>query len=96
MSEGRMQPAGLLQVEAAKRDGRWQQAYDSPKNMVVPDDFLKALAKNKKAHAFFETLNRANTYAIAWRLQIAKKPETREKRMKLILAMMRRGEKFHD
>jgi uncharacterized protein YdeI (YjbR/CyaY-like superfamily) len=92
---GEMTPAGMKAVEAAKADGRWTAAYASPKNAVPPDDFLKALAKNKKAMAFFETLNRANLYAIVYRLQTAKKPETREKRMKLILAMMRAGKKFH-
>lgn len=95
ITEGKMQPAGLEKVEAAKKDGRWEAAYDSPKNMIIPDDFLKELAKDEKAKAFFETLNKANTYAIAWRLQTAKKPETREKRMKAILAMMAKGEKFH-
>jgi uncharacterized protein YdeI (YjbR/CyaY-like superfamily) len=89
-----MQPAGLEKVEAAKKDGRWDQAYDSPKNMTVPDDFLKELSKDEKAKAFFETLNKANVYAIAWRLQTAKKSETRERRMKAILTMLSKGEKF--
>lgn len=92
---GRMKAAGLQEVEAAKKDGRWQRAYDSPSAAVVPADFLKELAKNKKAQAFFEGLNRANVYAIAYRLQTAKKPETRSKRMQAILAMLARGEKFH-
>ena len=82
----RMKPAGLKAIEAAKKDGRWAQAYDSPKNMSVPKDFLNELSKNKKAKEFFETLNKANLYAIAWRLQTAKKTETREKRMKAMLA----------
>jgi uncharacterized protein YdeI (YjbR/CyaY-like superfamily) len=64
--------------------------------MRVPDDFLKALSKDKKAQAFFETLNKANTHAIAWRLQTAKKPETRAKRMQSILEMLKRGEKLHE
>jgi uncharacterized protein YdeI (YjbR/CyaY-like superfamily) len=93
--EGRMKKAGLKQVEAAKADGRWEKAYDSPKDMVIPEDFLKELSKNKKAKAFFETLNKANTYAIGWRLQTAKKPETRIKRMKEILVMLKAGKKFH-
>jgi uncharacterized protein YdeI (YjbR/CyaY-like superfamily) len=93
--EGKMEKAGILQVELAKADGRWQQAYDSPKDMQVPEDFLQQLSKNKKAKAFFEGLNKANQYAIAWRLQTAKKPETREKRLKEILQMMREGKKFH-
>jgi uncharacterized protein YdeI (YjbR/CyaY-like superfamily) len=93
--EGRMKPAGREQIEAAKADGRWDRAYDSPGNMTMPEDFLKELAKNKKAHAFFKTLNKTNTYAIGWRLQTAKKPETRERRMKQILEMLAREEKFH-
>jgi uncharacterized protein YdeI (YjbR/CyaY-like superfamily) len=92
---GHMTAAGHAAIAAAKTDGRWQAAYDSPRNAAPPEDFLKALAKDKKAKSFFETLNRANVYAIVYRLQTAKKPETREKRMKLILDMMARGEKFH-
>lgn len=92
---GQMQPAGLKAIEAAKADGRWKAASDSPRNVSVPEDFLKALRKNKKAKAFFETLNKANIYSIVYRLKTAKKPETREKRMRMILAMMDRGEKFH-
>ncbi len=92
---GRMKPAGLKEVEKAKADGRWQRAYDSPGNMTIPQDFLEALSRNEKAKAFFETLNKTNTYAIAWRLQTAKRPETREKRMKAIIEMLERGEKFH-
>ena len=95
IKEGKMQPAGLAQVEAAKKDGRWDAAYNSPSNIVIPEDFLKELAKDKKAEAFFNTLNKTNTYTIAWRLETAKKPETRERRMKVILEMLSRGEKFH-
>ena len=83
-----MQTAGLKEVQAAKQDGRWKAAYDSASKMVIPDDFLEELAKNKQAKAFFDTLNRANVYAIVWRLQTAKKPETRQKRLKAILAML--------
>ena len=90
-----MKPAGIAAYEAAKADGRLAQAYDSPANMQIPDDFLKELAKNPKAQKFFQTLNRANTYAIAWRLQTAKKPETRERRMKKFLEMMEKGEKLY-
>jgi uncharacterized protein YdeI (YjbR/CyaY-like superfamily) len=93
--EGKMKKAGMEQVELAKADGRWQQAYDSSTNMKLPEDFLQELSKNKKAKTFFEGLNKTNQYAIAWRLQTAKKPETREKRLKEILAMMREGKKFH-
>jgi len=94
-SAGRMKPSGIREVEAAKTDGRWDKAYDSPGNMAIPDDFLNALSEDKNAVAFFETLNKTNRYAIAWRLQTAKKPETREKRIKTILEMLSRGEKFH-
>jgi uncharacterized protein YdeI (YjbR/CyaY-like superfamily) len=93
---GKMKPPGLKEVEAAKADGRWGRAYDSPSAMQIPEDFLKELSKDKKAKAFFETLNKANTYAIAWRLQTAQKPETRAKRMQAILAMLKRGEKLHE
>ncbi|MEO7453143.1 MAG: YdeI/OmpD-associated family protein [Fimbriimonadales bacterium] len=95
VSEKRMQPVGLAQVEAAKADGRWDQAYDGQKDMAVPEDFLAAVSKNKKALAFYESLNKANKYAIAWRLQTARKPETREKRLKTFVQMMRDGKKIH-
>ena len=92
---GQMTAAGLAAVQAAKADGRWQAAYDSPSNAAPPEDFLKALDRDKKAKAFFEKLNKANLYAIMYRLQTAKKPETRARRMQNILAMLSRGEKFH-
>jgi uncharacterized protein YdeI (YjbR/CyaY-like superfamily) len=95
-NEGRMQPSGIAQVDAAKSDGRWQHAYDSPKNMEIPKDFLAQLAKNGPAKEFFETLNRANLFAIAWRLQTAKKPETRQRRMDNIIALLADGKKLHD
>ena len=90
-----MTAAGLKEVAAAKADGRWDRAYDAPSGMQVPADFLKEVKKDKKAYEFFTTLNRANTYAIAWRLQTAKKPETRARRMEALLAMMRQGRKLH-
>ena len=95
INDGKMRPAGLKEIEKAKADGRWEQAYDSPSNIEMPDDFLKLLSKIPKARIFFQTLNKTNTYAIAWRLQTAKKPETREKRMKTILEMLSREEKCH-
>ena len=95
IEEGRMKPAGLKEIETAKADGRWSRAYDSPKTIPLPADFLEELAKNKKAETFFKSLNKANVYSIAWRLQTAKRPETRERRMKAILDMMKKGEKFH-
>jgi uncharacterized protein YdeI (YjbR/CyaY-like superfamily) len=92
---GQMMPAGLEEVAAAKADGRWADAYDSPANAGVPPEFVAELARNAKARQFYATLNKANLYAIAYRLQTAKRPETRVKRIKLIIAMLARGEKFH-
>jgi uncharacterized protein YdeI (YjbR/CyaY-like superfamily) len=92
---GEMTAAGLKEVNDAKADGRWKAAYDSFRNASVPDDFLRALAKNKKAKAFFATLNKTNFYSIAYRLQTAKKRATREQRMQAIVKKLARGEKFH-
>jgi uncharacterized protein YdeI (YjbR/CyaY-like superfamily) len=95
IKSGEMTAAGLKEVQAAKSDGRWQTAYDSFGSATVPDDFLKELSRNKKAKAFFATLNKTNLYSILYRLQTAKKPETRAKRMQAIIAKLSRGEKFH-
>ncbi|HEX9928916.1 MAG TPA: YdeI/OmpD-associated family protein [Pyrinomonadaceae bacterium] len=95
IKEERMKPAGFKEVEAAQQDGRWQQAYDSQKTMTIPEDFLHRLEKDSKAKTFFETLNKTNRYSIAFQLQTAKKPETREKRVKAILEKLSKGEKFH-
>ncbi|MFZ4522093.1 MAG: YdeI/OmpD-associated family protein [Bacteroidales bacterium] len=94
--EGKMKPAGIKAFESAKADGRLEKAYDSPGKMSAPDDFLKALKKDAEAFAFFESLNKANKYAIAWRLQTAKNPATREKRMKMLLEMLLNGKKLHE
>jgi uncharacterized protein YdeI (YjbR/CyaY-like superfamily) len=95
IQEGRMTPAGLKEVETAKADGRWAAAYDSPANATVPPEFVQELARNAKAEQFYATLNKANLYSIAYRLQTAKRPETRIKRIKQIVDMLARGEKFH-
>lgn len=95
IKEGRMHSAGLKEIEAAKADGRWDKAYDSPANMEIPKDFIKELSKNPKAYKFFLSLNKTNTYAIYWRIQTAKKTETRERRMKDIIQMLSEGKKFH-
>ena len=95
IKERKMHPSGLAEVEKAKADGRWEKAYDSPANMKVPDDFLKELSKKPKALAFFKTLNKTNKYSIAWRIQTAKKSETRQKRVQAIIEMMEEGKKFH-
>jgi uncharacterized protein YdeI (YjbR/CyaY-like superfamily) len=91
----RMKAAGLAEVKAAKADGRWHRAYDSPARMGMPEDLAKALRRNAKAAAFYKSLNRANVYAIAWRLQTATKPETRAKRLGEIVRKLERGEKWH-
>jgi uncharacterized protein YdeI (YjbR/CyaY-like superfamily) len=95
VESGEMTAAGLREVEAAKSDGRWGAAYDAFGSAAVPQDFLTQLARNRKAHAFFKTLNKTNLYSIAYRLQTAKKAETRDKRKQAIIAMLARGEKFH-
>jgi uncharacterized protein YdeI (YjbR/CyaY-like superfamily) len=95
INEGRIKPAGLEAVEKAKADGRWEKAYDSPRKMTIPEDFLKELSKNKKAEVIFKGLNKTNLFSIGFRLQTAKKQETREKRMKQIIEMLAKGEKFH-
>ncbi len=88
IAAGRMLPSGMAEIEAAQQDGRWDAAYDSPKNMVVPEDFLQALRANEEASAFFDTLSRSNMYAIAWRLATAQKSETRQRRFDALLAML--------
>ena len=89
---GRMQPSGLAEVEAAKQDGRWEAAYASPKNMVMPEDFLQALESNPPAKAFFSTLNKSNLFTIAWRITTAKQPATRQRRIEALVAMLAKGE----
>jgi uncharacterized protein YdeI (YjbR/CyaY-like superfamily) len=93
--EGRMKPSGIKEFEAAKNDGRLDRSYDSPSNMIIPQDLIDELSKDNKTAEFFNKLSRANIYAITWRLQTAKKPETREKRMKSIIEMLSQGKKFH-
>ncbi len=72
-------PAGFKAIEKAKTIGCWEKAYDSSSKMYIPEDFLKELSKNKTAEAFFKTLNKTNLFSIGFRLQTAKKQETREK-----------------
>jgi uncharacterized protein YdeI (YjbR/CyaY-like superfamily) len=95
ISEGRMRPAGLKEVERAKEDGRWQRAYDSPAASTVPEDFLQELEKSPEAKAFFATLNKTNTYAIYHRIHTAKKPETRERRIRQFVEMLEKGERLY-
>jgi uncharacterized protein YdeI (YjbR/CyaY-like superfamily) len=95
IERGEMQAPGLAEIERAKADGRWEAAYDSPSASKVPADFAKALAAKPKAKAAFEKLNAANRYAMLWRLQTAKRAETRAKRIEQFVAMLVRGEKIH-
>ena len=95
IAEGRMATAGLAHVEAARAEGRWDTAYDGSAAMVIPQDFLDALARQPQAEAFFRTLDRKNLYPIYYRLQTAKRPETRARRLKQILERLARGERFH-
>jgi uncharacterized protein YdeI (YjbR/CyaY-like superfamily) len=94
INNAKMRPAGLKAVEKAKADGRWERAYDSPSKMTIPEDFLKELSKNKKAEAFFKGLNKTNLFSIGFKLQTAKKLETREKRMNEIIEKLAKGEKL--
>lgn len=96
IAAGKMQPAGQAAIDAAKADGRWAQAYDSPRNSTVPDDFQAVLDKNSKAKVFFESLNKTNRYAVLWRIQTAKKPETRASRIAKLTAMLEEGKKIHE
>jgi uncharacterized protein YdeI (YjbR/CyaY-like superfamily) len=95
IASGRMRPAGLRAVEAAKADGRWEAAYDGPATISVPEDLQAALDANEAARAFFATLNRTNRNAILWRIQTARRPETRAKRIEQFVAMLERGEKLY-
>ncbi|MFN7160067.1 MAG: YdeI/OmpD-associated family protein [Candidatus Gracilibacteria bacterium] len=93
--EGRMQPAGQIEIDKAKADGRWNAAYESQKNMVMPEDFLKELDKFPEAKSFYEKLSNTNKFSIFFRLTSAKKSETRQKRFDQLLEMLKKGEKFH-
>ncbi|MBN8232368.1 YdeI/OmpD-associated family protein [Corallococcus macrosporus] len=95
VASGRMKPAGLREVEAARADGRWEAAYAGAKTIEVPEDLTLALEKNPKAKAFFATLKSANRYAILYRLHDAKKPETRVRRLEKFIAMLEAGETLH-
>jgi uncharacterized protein YdeI (YjbR/CyaY-like superfamily) len=92
---GRMKPAGLEKIESAKKDERWSKAYHPQSSAQLPEDFLREVSKNAKAKVFLKTLNRANVYAIIYRLQTAKKPETRQKRINQFVEMLSKGEKLH-
>jgi uncharacterized protein YdeI (YjbR/CyaY-like superfamily) len=95
IKEKRMKPAGLAAVDLAKADGRWDAAYDSQSKASVPEDLQKEFDRNPAAAAFFATLDSANRYAVLYRVQEAKKPETRARRIEKLVAMLERGEKIH-
>lgn len=95
IAAGAMRPAGLAEVEAAKADGRWEAAYAGQRAATVPADLQRELDGNAAAREFFATLDGANRYAILYRLGEAKRPETREKRLRKFVAMLERGEKIH-
>ncbi len=95
IASGAMRPAGLAEVEAAKADGRWEAAYAGQRTAEIPEDLQHELDRSKAAGEFFATLDSANRYAILYRLQEAKRPETRERRLRKFVAMLERGEKIH-
>ena len=95
IASGAMKPAGLAEIERAKSDGRWEAAYDSFRGATIPADFAKELERHPRAKAFFKTLNKTNSYAITWRLQTAKKAETRERRIRTFIEMLEKGQTFH-
>lgn len=95
IAAGEMHSAGLAAVDAARADGRWDRAYDSPATVTVPEDFAAALAEHPDARAFFETLTGANRYAILYRIQTAVKPETRARRIADFVAKLQRRETLH-
>ena len=92
---GKMREAGFKEIERAKADGRWDAAYQPQSQMTFPDDLQAALDANPDAHEFFKTLNSQNRYAILYRLQSAKKPETRAKRLREFMAMLSEKKKIY-
>jgi uncharacterized protein YdeI (YjbR/CyaY-like superfamily) len=95
IAEGRMQPFGLQQVELAQADGRWEQAYASQSQIAIPSDLQSELDKNPKAMEFFGTLDSHNRYAILYRIQTAKKPETRAARIRRFVEMLTKKQKIY-
>jgi uncharacterized protein YdeI (YjbR/CyaY-like superfamily) len=96
LATGSVRPAGMAEIEAAKADGRWEAAYEGASTAKVPDDLQRELDANRPAREFFAALDSSNRYAIVYRLNDAKKPETRERRLRKFVAMLERGEKIHE
>jgi uncharacterized protein YdeI (YjbR/CyaY-like superfamily) len=94
-NEGRMQPGGLAEVERAKADGRWEKAYEGSKSIEVPDDFAAALKANSDAQAMFDVLTRQNRFALLYRIDAAKRAETRARRIEQFVDMLARGETIY-
>ncbi len=94
MASGEMRAAGQQAIENAKKNGRWEAAYDSPSGANVPSDFQIALDASSRAKAFFH-LDRANRYAVLWRIQTVKKAETRARKIQQFIEMLERKEKIH-
>jgi uncharacterized protein YdeI (YjbR/CyaY-like superfamily) len=90
-----MKPAGLREVERAKADGRWEAAYEAQSTATVPEDLQRELDANDKAREFFSTLDSRNRYAILYRIQDAKRPETRARRIEKFVAMLSEGKKIY-
>lgn len=95
VAEGRMQPSGIAEVQRAKDDGRWDAAYEGQATMAVPDDLAAALAAEPAAAAMFGELTSQNRYAVLYRIDSAKRPETRAKRIEQFVAMLARGETIY-
>ena len=95
IASGAIKPPGLVEVERARADGRWTRAYDGARTAEVPSDLAGALARDPRARAFFDSLDRANRYAILWRVQTAKKPETRARRIEQFVALCASGKTLH-
>lgn len=95
IESGRMRSAGQKQIESAKADGRWEAAYDSARTAAVPADFQAALDSNDQAREFFGTLDRANRYAVLFRIQAVRKAETRARKIRQFIEMLERREKIH-
>jgi uncharacterized protein YdeI (YjbR/CyaY-like superfamily) len=95
IAEGRMQPAGLREVESARADGRWDAAYAGQATATVPPDLARELDLNPVAKAFFATLNSVNRYAILYRIQDAKRPQTRADRIAKYIAMLNEHKTIH-
>ncbi|KAK5659652.1 hypothetical protein OQA88_860 [Cercophora sp. LCS_1] len=92
VSSGRMRAAGQAEVDAAKADGRWEKAYGGSSTMVIPEDFQSAVNRNKKAKTFFESLGKTKQYAFVWRIETAKREETRKKRIAEFVQLLAEGE----